>query len=152
MLAIISFIALFIIVSSLEPLPLPGDDVEVLEVDENSIASSIGIMKEDVIVNIGGERIGWIEDLGRVLHSNLGNRIDITWKVNDSQEVTKSALIPTNVPLNMGILGVTIKNASPDPEVVLSRYKNAFISNPVAILLPPTKEHGGEPSYIPYSD
>ena len=142
-LAIISFIALLMIVSSLEPLPTPGDGVEVIRVDENSIASSIGITNGDVIVNIEGERIGWIEDLVRVLQSNLGKRIEITWKVNNSQEVTKSALVPTNVPADKGILGVTITNLSPDPEVVLSRYKNAFMSNPIAILLPPTKEQGG---------
>lgn len=108
-LAIISFIALFIIVSSLEPLPVPGDGVEVVGVDENSIASSIGIKKGDVIANIEGERIGWIEDVGRVLHSNQGKRIEITWKVNNSQEVTKSALIPTNVPPDTGILGVQLR-------------------------------------------
>jgi membrane-associated protease RseP (regulator of RpoE activity) len=49
---------------------------------------------------------------------------------------------------NTGILGVTITNVSPDPEFVLSRYKSAFGSNPIAILLPPTMAEGS----VPYSD
>lgn len=142
---------LYMVVSTLVPLQDQDETqygVQVMTVGEQSLANSIGIKKGDVIVNIEGERVEHIEDLSRLLQSNLGNRIQISWKVDNGQEVTKSALIPASVQPNTGILGVTITNVSPDPELVLSRYKNAFGSNPIAILLPPTMAEGS----VPYSD
>lgn len=147
----ISLGLLFVVVSSLVPLPLPGDTqygVEIITVGEDSLASSIGMKKGDVIVDIKGERVEHIEDLSRLLQSNLGNTIAITWKADSGQEITRTASIPASVQPNKGILGVTITNVSPDPESVLNRYKSAFGSNPIAILLPPTMAEGS----VPYSD
>jgi membrane-associated protease RseP (regulator of RpoE activity) len=142
---------LYIVVSTLVPLPQPDDTqygVEIMTVGDGSLASSIGITKGDVIVDIEGDRVKHIEDLSRLLQSNLGNKVAITWKDNSGQEVTRIASIPANVQPNRGILGVTITNVSPDPEFVLSRYKSAFGSNPIAVLLPPTMAEGS----VPYSD
>jgi membrane-associated protease RseP (regulator of RpoE activity) len=147
----ISLGLLFVVVSSLVPLPLPGDTqygVEIITVGEDSLASSIGMKKGDVIVDIAGERVEHIEDLSTLLQSNLGNTIAITWKADGGQEITRTASIPSSVQPNKGILGVTITNVSPDPESVLNRYKSAFGSNPIAILLPPTMAEGS----VPYSD
>lgn len=142
---------LYMVVSTLVPLPQPDDTsygVEIMTVGDGSLASSIGIAKGDVIVDIEGDRVKHIEDLSRLLQSNLGNKVAITWKDNSGQEVTRIASIPANVQPNKGILGVTIANVSPDPEFVLSRYKSAFGSNPIAVLLPPTMAEGS----VPYSD
>jgi membrane-associated protease RseP (regulator of RpoE activity) len=142
---------LYIVVSSLVPLPQPEGSqygVEIMTVGDGSLASSIGMKKGDVIVDIGGDRVKHIEDLSMFLQSNLGNRVAITWKDTSGQEITKTASIPASVQPNTGILGVTITNVSPDPEFVLSRYKSAFGSNPIAILLPPTMAEGS----VPYSD
>lgn len=142
---------LYIVVSSLVPLPQPEDaqyGVEIMTVGDGSLASSIGMKKGDVIVDIEGDRVKHIEDLSRLLQANLGNRVAITWKDSGGQEITKIAPIPESVQPNTGILGVTITNISPDPEFVLSRYKSAFGSNPIAILLPPTMAEGS----VPYSD
>ncbi len=142
---------LYMVVLSLAPLPQPEDaqyGVEIMTVGDASLASSIGMKKGDVIVDIGGDRVKHIEDLSSLLQSNLGNRVAITWKDAGGQEVTRIASIPASVQPNTGILGVTITNVSPDPEFVLSRYKSAFGSNPIAILLPPTMAEGS----VPYSD
>ncbi len=142
---------LYMVVSTLVPLPQPDDTsygVEIMTVGDGSLARSIGIAKGDVIVDIEGDRVNHIEDLSRLLQSNLGNKVAITWKDNSGQEVTRIASIPANVQPNRGILGVTITNVSPDPEFVLSRYKSAFGSNPIAVLLPPTMAEGS----VPYSD
>lgn len=142
---------LYMVVLSLAPLPQPEDaqyGVEIMTVGDTSLASSIGMKKGDVIVDIGGDRVKHIEDLSSLLQSNLGNRMAITWKDAGGQEVTRVASIPASVQPNTGILGVTITNVSPDPEFVLSRYKSAFGSNPIAILLPPTMAEGS----VPYSD
>jgi membrane-associated protease RseP (regulator of RpoE activity) len=142
---------LYVVVSSLVPLPQPEDaqyGVEIMTVGDGSLASSIGLKRGDVIVDIQGNRIEHIEDLSRLLQLNLGNRVAITWKDSSGQDLTKTVSIPERVQPNTGILGVTITNVSPDPEMVLSRYKSAFGSNPVAILLPPTMAEGS----VPYSD
>jgi membrane-associated protease RseP (regulator of RpoE activity) len=99
-------------------------------------------------LDIEGDRVEHIEDLSRLLQSNLGNNVAITWRDTNGQEITSIASIPARVQPNTGILGVTITNVSPDPELVLSRYKSAFGSNPIAILLPPTMAEGS----VPYSD
>ncbi|MGA7368777.1 MAG: M50 family metallopeptidase [Nitrososphaeraceae archaeon] len=142
---------LYLVISSLVPLPQLEDvqyGVEIMTVGDGSLASSIGMKKGDVIVDIEGDRVKHIEDLSRLLQANLGNRVAITWKDSGGQEITKIAPIPESVQPNTGILGVTITNISPDPEFVLSRYKSAFSSNPIAILLPPTMAEGS----VPYSD
>lgn len=142
---------LYIVVSSLVPLPQPEDaqyGVEIMTVGDGSLASSIGMKRGDVIVDIQGNNVEHIEDLSRLLQLNLGNTVAIAWKDSSGQEVTKTVSIPDSVQPNTGILGVTITNVSPDPEFVLSRYKSAFGSNPIAILLPPTMAEGS----VPYSD
>jgi membrane-associated protease RseP (regulator of RpoE activity) len=142
---------LYIVVSTLVPLPQQDGiqyGVEIMTVGDGSLANSIGLKKGDVVLDIEGDRVGHIEDLSRLLQSNLGNNVAITWKDTNDQEITKIASIPARVQPNTGILGVTITNVSPDPELVLSRYKSAFGSNPIAILLPPTMAEGS----VPYSD
>ena len=142
---------LYIVVSTLVPLPQQDSTqygVEIMTVGDGSLANSIGLKKGDVVLDIEGDRVEHIEDLSRLLQSNLGNNVAITWKDTNDQEITKIASIPARVQPNTGILGVTITNVSPDPELVLSRYKSAFGSNPIAILLPPTMAEGS----VPYSD
>jgi membrane-associated protease RseP (regulator of RpoE activity) len=47
-------------------------------------------------------------------------------------------------------MGIYIRDVAPNPSIVLQRYKNAFTSNPIALLTPPTL---GQGMYaVPYSD
>jgi membrane-associated protease RseP (regulator of RpoE activity) len=47
-----------------------------------------------------------------------------------------------------GILGIGVTAVTPDSSAVLERYKTAFGTNPLALLLPPTMQQGA----VPYSD
>jgi membrane-associated protease RseP (regulator of RpoE activity) len=82
------------------------------------------------------------------LQSNLGKNVRITWITESKQSINKELTLPINVDPNRGILGVTITNASPDPSFTLERYKEAFYSNPLILLIPPTLNQG----MVPYSD
>ncbi|MGD1835296.1 MAG: M50 family metallopeptidase [Nitrososphaeraceae archaeon] len=150
-LAFFSLGLLYLVVSSLTPIDgIERKDIgiNILTVNENSLANSIGLTPDSVLTSINGQDIDDIEKLGQLLRSNLGNTIEITWTSSDDVEFVKQVQLPNSVPENQGILGVTISNLSPDPSLVLDRYKSAFSINPLAILLPPTLSQGS----VPYSD
>ena len=149
--AIFSLGLLYLVVSSLTPIEgIERNDIgiNILTVNENSLANSIGLTPDSVLTSINGQDIDDIEKLGQLLRSNLGNTIEIAWTSHDDVEFLKQVELPPSVPENRGILGVTISNLSPDPSLVLERYKSAFGINPLAILLPPTLSQGS----VPYSD
>lgn len=150
-LAGLSLVALYFIVTTLNPLPpdlnSPQFGVAVMSVNPGSLAESIGLPQGAIIQNVAGQEVRQLEDLGQLLRSNLGQTIDITW-VDKGQTVTKSVTLPDAVQPGRGILGIQVTTLSPDPKAVLDRYEGAFSSNPLAILLPPTMQQGS----VPYSD
>jgi Zn-dependent protease len=150
-LAAVSLVILYIIVSTLTPFPIMGEPqygVRVMGIGDNSIASSIGLSKGSIIESIDNQKIRAVEDLSKLLRSNLGTDVSISWKDTDSNRITRIVSLPKSVEANRGILGVTITSVGSDPALVLTRYKTAFGSNPIALLLPPTMAQGS----VPYSD
>jgi membrane-associated protease RseP (regulator of RpoE activity) len=160
-LAAACLVALFLVMSTLTPLPpAPGEPrfgIAVVSVSPGSLAQSIGLPQGAVIQEVAGQQVKQLEDLGNVLRANLGKTIDITWVertgVNNNNAaapttVTKSVTLPDSVEPGKGILGVGVTILTPDAGAVLERYKGAFSSNPLAILLPPTIQEG----IVPYSD
>jgi membrane-associated protease RseP (regulator of RpoE activity) len=150
-LAGLCLLGLYLIVSNLTVLPVTGVPkygVQVLGVGDGTIAKSIGLVKGSIIQNIDGTQVKDIQDLTRILKSNLGTSVIITWKDEKGTLVTHAANLPKTVEPDKGVLGVTITNVAPDPKMVLNRYKAAFGSNPIALLLPPTMVQGS----VPYSD
>lgn len=147
----LSLLALYFIVTTLNPLPpdpnAPQFGVAVMSVNSGSLAQSIGLPQGAIIQNVAGQQVRQLEDLGQLLRSNLGQTIDITW-VDKGQTVTKAVTLPDAVEPGRGILGIQVTTLSPDPKAVLNRYEGAFGSNPLAILLPPTMQQGS----VPYSD
>ena len=89
-----------------------------------------------MIQNIDQAKVKDIQDLTRLLRSNLGSSVMITWKDEKGDMITHIANLPKSVEPDKGILGVTITNVAPDPTTVLSRYKSAFGSNPITIIAP----------------
>ncbi len=142
----VSLFALFLVISTLTPISTGPDGIAVLRVEEGSIAESIGLTEGSVVHNIAGQDIRSIEELSQILQSNLGNTIEIFW-VKDGETVSRTATLPTLVEEGKGILGIYASNSA-DPDVVLQRYRNAFMQNPLAILLPPTLQQ----NVVPYSD
>lgn len=151
-LAGLSLLALYLIISTLTPLPpdpnAPQFGVFVLNVNGGSLAQSIGLTQGSTIQVVAGQEVRQLDDLGRLLRDHLGQTIEITWVNENGQTITRSATLPAAVEPGRGILGIGVTAITPDPAVVLDRYKGAFGNNPLALLLPPTMQQGA----VPYSD
>ena len=153
----VCLVALYFIVSTLTPLPTnsaPQYGLVVLGVGDHTLAGSIGLSKGSIIQTVAGEKIHHLEDLGKFLRSNLGNKVAITWKDNTGHEITRFANLPKHVEANQGILGISI-SALPDPVEALKIYKNAFNlgSDPLSheiLLYPPTIGAGVD--LVPFSN
>ncbi|NOJ27101.1 MAG: hypothetical protein DA330_03725 [Nitrososphaera sp.] len=147
-----SLLALYLIISTLTPLPpdpnAPQFGVFVLSVNGGSLAESIGLEQGSTIQTVAGEQVRALEDLGRLLRANLGQTINITWVTESNQTITKAVTLPAAVEPGKGILGIGVTAVTPDSSMVLDRYKTAFGTNPLALLLPPTMQQGA----VPYSD
>jgi membrane-associated protease RseP (regulator of RpoE activity) len=151
-LAAISLIALYFVISTLTPIATSGESktgVVVMSVNDGSLASKIGLSKESIIQTIAGQKVHGVDDLGNILRSNLGHNIPITWQDKTGQKITRSISLPPFAS-NRGILGIAITDLTPNPSLVLQKYKSWFTSNPIALLAPPTLGQGM--LLVPYSD
>jgi membrane-associated protease RseP (regulator of RpoE activity) len=150
-LASISLFGLHLVISSLYPLPLSGGQetgVSINGVNKGSLAEKIGLTEGSVIQTISDQSVRSVEDLRKLLQSNLGKTIEITWYDKDKQLERDYITLPGSVDENKGILGVTLNNSISDPKLVLDRYKNLFSTNPLGLLMPPTIQDEA----VPYSD
>lgn len=147
----ISLVLLFFVVSTLTPIPnsQPTDiGLKILGVNDNSLAQSIGLEKDSVLRSINGEPMNDVSKFREILKDNVGSYIEIKWTSSDNQNHSSSVKLPDVPPANNIILGVSLTNLNPDPVLVLDIYKNAFTSSPLAILMPPTIQQ----SIVPFSD
>ncbi|MCJ7637445.1 MAG: site-2 protease family protein [Nitrososphaeraceae archaeon] len=147
----ISFGLLFVLITSLNPISnIQGDEtgITVLTIGENSLAKSIGLSKNSIITYINAEPIEDVQELRKILRDNLGTTIQMKWISEEKKEQIKSFELPASIPENKGVLGVTLTDAFIDPGLVLDNYKNLFLTNPLAILMPPTLQQ----NLVPYSD
>jgi len=148
-LAGISLFGLYLVISTLSPLPISGAQefgVSINGVNQGSLADKIGLTEGSVIQTISGQNVRNNEDLRKLLQSNLGKTLEMTWYDKDKHIVSRNITLPSSVDENKGILGVTINQIS-DPKIVLDTYKSQFSTNPLALLLPPTLQ----PGVVPYS-
>ena len=151
-LAAISLITLYFVISTLTPIATSGESktgVVVMSVNDGSLASKIGLSKESIIQTIAGQKVHGVDDLGNILRSNLGHNIQITWQDKTGQKIIRSISLPPFAS-NRGILGIAITDLTPNPSLVLQKYKSWFTSNPIALLAPPTLGQGM--LLVPYSD
>jgi membrane-associated protease RseP (regulator of RpoE activity) len=148
-LAGISLFGVYLVISTLSPLPISGSQqfgVSINGVNQGSLAEKIGLTEGSVIQTISGQNIRNNEDLRKLLQSNLGKTLEMTWYDKEKNMITRNIKLPNSVDENKGILGVTINQIS-DPKSVLDTYKSQFSINPLALLLPPTIQ----PGVVPYS-
>lgn len=147
-----SLIALYFVMTTLTALPpdpnAPTFGVMVIDVHPGSLAESIGMEQDSIILTVDGREIRAIDELGTTLRDNLGETIVITWVTKSGEELAKEVTLPAAVEPGKAILGITGTGLSPDAGAVLERYKGAFSTNPLALLLPPTLQQG----LVPYSD
>ena len=150
-LAGISLFGLYLVVSSLYPLPVSGEQetgVLIDRVNKGSLAEKIHLTEGSVIQTISGQNVRSVEDLRKLLESNLGKTIEMTWAEKNKAIVRSSITLPSSVNENKGILGVTISTIG-DPKTVLNDYKSLFSGTTVLRLLaPPTIQE----RIVPYSD
>ena len=150
-LAGISLFGLYLVVSSLYPLPVSGEQetgVLIDRVNKGSLAEKIHLTEGSVIQTIAGQNVRSVEDLRKQLESNLGKTIEMTWAVKNKPVVRDSITLPSSVNENKGILGVTISTIG-DPKTVLNDYKSLFSGTTVLRLLaPPTIQE----RIVPFSD
>ena len=133
-LAAISLIALYLVISTLSPLPISSDErkfggVLVVSVSHDSLAESLDISKGSIIKSIAGQKVHAIENVSNLLRSNLGNRIEITWHDETGKEITNSVILPA-LEGKRGILGASIKNnpnVAHDSFYALEKYKSFFL-------------------------
>jgi membrane-associated protease RseP (regulator of RpoE activity) len=154
-LAGISLFGLCLVISTLSPLPISGAQefgVSVNGVNQGSLAEKIGLTEGSVIQTISGQNIRSIEDLRKILESNLGKTIEIAWydiDNNKKRDYKRDYIsLPISMDNNKGILGVTLTVPTPDPKTVLDRYKSLFSTNPLNLLPPPTLAE----TFVPYSE
>jgi membrane-associated protease RseP (regulator of RpoE activity) len=148
-LAGVSLFLMFLITSSLtttQPVNPNIFGVSVTSISQNSLAESLGLTKGSTIQQIQNNEIKTPSDLNENLGSNLGKTVSITWLNEGGEKVVKQTTLPKEREAGKGILGVTITEVS-DPKKVLDNYNSLFVSNPLALLAPPTMAQG----LVPFS-
>jgi hypothetical protein len=145
-LAAISLLGLYLVVSTLSPLPpdpnSPQFGIGIISVTEGSPASLAGLTPDSILQYIGSEQIRSSEELRTLLTQNLGNSVQMTWTTSSGEVITRSVQLPPAPGQGGAILGVQTLALSPDPTAVLEQYKSQFVTNPFALLRPPTMMQG----------
>lgn len=145
-LAAASLIALYFVVSTLNPLPGLDESPRVLvgEVRHGSLAEQLGITQRSIIQSIDGQEIKKLNDVGEVLRASEGDDIEVIWKDARGKVLTETGRNEN------GLLGVTIIGMG-SPSDALNNYKRAFLDprGYLLLLTPPTLQG---PFPAPYSD
>jgi len=146
-LAGISLFLMFLLTSTLSVTQTINPDifgVVITNINQNSLAESLGLTKGSIIQQIQNNEIKNPTELNENLGANLGNTVSVTWLNEAGEKITKQATLPKEREPGKGILGVTISEFS-DPQKVLNNYNSLYIINPLALLAPPTIVQGNIP-------
>lgn len=147
-LAAASFILLYVVVSSLVPVPQVSNlhqGIIISEVTQNSLAERVGLSPNSVLVSAGGRELNSPDELRTVLANNIGKSIPISWQDHEGKKFTRQLVIPSSADPTRPILGVQL---GPLPVQALELYKKSFTGGIIPMLPPPTVVKG----FTPYSD
>lgn len=147
-LAAASFILLYVVVSSLVPIPQVSNlnvGIVVSEVTHNSLAERLGLTPNSILVSAAGKEIDSPEELRTVLSNSIGKSISISWQDHEGEKFTEQLVIPSSADPSRPILGVQL---GPLPVKALELYKRSFTGGIIPMLPPPTVVKG----FTPYSD
>lgn len=148
--AAISLFVILLITSTLviaKPIDPASYGVVVTNVNQGSLAESIGLDKGTIIQQIQNNQIRNPVELNDNLNANLGKLVTIGTIDENGDKLVKQATLPPQREPGKGILGVTITPVA-DPKEVLDRYNSMIYTSPLALLAPPTFVQG----MVPYSD
>ena len=149
-LAAISLFIILLITSTLvitKPMDPALYGVVVTNVNQGSLAESIGLDKGTTIQQIQNNQIRNPVELNDNLNANLGKLVTIGIINEDGVKSIKQATLPLQREPGKGILGVSITPVA-DPKEVLDRYNSMIYTSPLGLLAPPTFVQG----MVPYSD
>ena len=149
-LAAISLFVILLITSTLvvtKPIDPASYGVVVTNVNQGSLAESIGLAKGTIIQQIQNNQIRNPVELNDNLNANLGKLVTIEITDENGEKLTKKSTLPPQRDPGKGILGVSITPVA-DPKEVLDRYNSMIFTSPLALLAPPTFVQG----MVPYSD
>ena len=149
-LAAISLFVILLITSTLvitKPMDPALYGVVVTNVNQGSLAESIGLDKGTTIQQIQNNQIRNPVELNDNLNANLGKLVTIGIINEDGVKSIKQATLPPQREPGKGILGVSITPVA-DPKEVLDRYNSMIYTSPLGLLAPPTFVQG----MVPYSD
>ena len=149
-LAAISLFVILLITSTLvitKPMDPALYGVVVTNVNQGSLAESIGLDKGTTIQQIQNNQIRNPVELNDNLNANLGKLVTIGIINEDGVKSIKQATLPLQREPGKGILGVSITPVA-DPKEVLDRYNSMIYTSPLGLLAPPTFVQG----MVPYSD
>jgi regulator of sigma E protease len=107
---VITAVILFATVFSLSAAPLRGL-VSIVEVVPGSPAEQAGILPEDFIVAVQGQRITDTAQLSTIINANKGVEIDLTYR-RAGQDTTIQTTPRLNPPEGEGALGITMGAAA----------------------------------------
>ncbi|HEY7227321.1 MAG TPA: M50 family metallopeptidase [Nitrososphaeraceae archaeon] len=147
-LTVISLALLFMVLSTLTPIPtqvVQKSGLEIISVTEGSLAKKIGLTQGSNIMSIGQTEILTQNDLLKTLRSNIGKQPQIIWQDRDGNQKVDTLSIPADTDPNKPILGVSTIIAS-DPALALESYKKYFYS-PIPFLPMPTLHQS-----VPFSE
>lgn len=126
-LAAVSMVLLFIVISTLAPIPTQDtgkNGLQIISVTDGSLADNIGLTRGSSILTIAQTEVRSQEDLSRVLRSNIGKQFQIVWTDRQGKQIADTLSIPADADPTKPILGVVA--LSLDPNVTLELYKRQF--------------------------
>lgn len=153
-LAGVSMALLFVVISSLTPIPTQdttNNGLQIISITDGSLAEKIGLTRGSSILTIGQTELHNQDDLSQTLRSNIGKQSQIVWQDRQGKQITGTLSIPADTDPTKPILGVV---ALPlDPNGTLELYKRHFaftfdINRPVPMLPLPTLDG----QFVPFSD
>ncbi|MFZ0628645.1 MAG: M50 family metallopeptidase [Nitrososphaeraceae archaeon] len=153
-LAGVSMALLFVVISSLTPIPTQdttNNGLQIISITDGSLAEKIGLTRGSSILTIGQTELHNQDDLSQTLRSNIGKQSQIVWQDRQGKQITGTLSIPADTDPTKPILGVV---ALPlDPTGTLELYKRHFaftfdINRPVPMLPLPTLDG----QFVPFSD
>jgi len=147
-LAAVSFIMLYVVVSTLVPVSQVSSlehGIVVSDVTRNSLAERTGLTANSILISAAGREINSPDQLRSILANNIGKSISIIWQDHEGTRITKQLSIPQSADPSRPILGVQL---GPLPVQALELYKRSFSGGIIPMLPPPTVVKG----FTPYSD